>query len=58
MTMWRSKKIGVYSFLGMYTRTPTSQWFQAPQSSLGPGLDLGTGLVHASFWTLDGMLDD
>jgi len=53
-----SAKIGVYSFLGMYTRTPTTQWFQAPQSSTGPSLDLGTGLVHGSFWTLDGLLDD
>ena len=49
-------KIGVYSYFGMYTRN-TSQWFKAPRT-LPPVLpDLQTGLVHASFWTLDGLLN-
>lgn len=48
-------KIGVYSFLGMYTAPPTSQWFQAPQFSFGPFPDLATGAVHVSTWALDGL---
>ena len=45
-------RVGVYSFLGMYRRTPVSQWFQAPQTRT-PARDLGTGPLRASIQLLD-----
>lgn len=51
-------KIGVYSYYGMYQRPPLSQWFPAQQTVNMPVLpDLQTGLVHASVFVLDALLD-
>jgi hypothetical protein len=54
----RRDKIGVYSYNGMYQRAPISQWFPAQQSVNLPVLpDLQTGLVHASVFALDALMD-
>jgi hypothetical protein len=49
--------IGVYSFYGIYSRPPTSQWMQVPNAARAPDADLGTPLVHAGFQTYDALLD-
>jgi hypothetical protein len=52
------EKVGVYSFYGMYRRTPLSQWFAPQQSVYWPVFpDPQTGLLHASVFVLDGLMD-
>jgi hypothetical protein len=51
-------KIGVYNYNGMYQRAPISQWFPAQQTFNLPVLpDLQTGLVHASVFALDALMN-
>jgi len=50
--------VGVYSFYGIYSRPPTSQWLQIPNTLRTPDADLGTPLVHTGFRTYDALLDD
>lgn len=51
-------KIGVYSYYGMYQRTPMTQWFPREQTLHFPApLDVQTGLVHASVFALDALMD-
>jgi hypothetical protein len=47
-------RVGVYSFLGMYRRTPVSQWFQVPQIRT-PVRDSGTATLRASMQFLDAL---
>jgi hypothetical protein len=46
------QRIGVYSFLGIYSRPPVDQWFQAA-SARAPWPDLGTGALRFSMQFLD-----
>jgi hypothetical protein len=45
--------IGVYSFLGMYSRE--GDWFQTPRTTQAPPPDLGTGPMHLSIQALDSL---
>jgi hypothetical protein len=46
--------VGLYSFLGIYSRPPVSQWLQTPGPQV-PANDLGTGLLHASIRAIDAL---
>ena len=46
------QRIGVYSFLGIYSRPPATQWFQSA-TARAPLPDLGTGLLRFSIQFLD-----
>ncbi|MET0385613.1 MAG: hypothetical protein ABW321_06625 [Polyangiales bacterium] len=49
-----SARIGVYSFLGMYSRAPTEQWFQDAEAHR-PFPDFGTGLLHTAIQLVDAL---